>query len=98
MIEQQALDVCADVVASARSAGADAAEAYLEASTFTLVSVLDGRLESVTTATAQGVGTRAIVDGGLGYASGTDLDQAGRTDLAAQAVHLARAASPDPAR
>lgn len=98
MIEQQALDICADVVASARGAGADAAEAYLEASTATTVSVLDGQLESVTTATARGVGARAIVGGGLGYASSADLDRAGRADLATRAVQLAGAAAPDPAR
>jgi len=98
MKDRQALEVCADVVARARDAGADDAEAYLEASTATTVNVLDGQLESVTTATTRGVGIRALVGGALGYASGSDLDAAGRAGLAAQAVYLARAAAPDPAR
>ena len=98
MNEQEALGVCADVIASARSAGADAADAYLESSTSTVVSVLDGALEAVTTATARGVGVRVIVAGGLGYASGSDLDRDGRADLAEQAVYLARVSAPDPAR
>ena len=96
MNEQETLGVCADVIASARSAGADAADAYLESSTSTVVSVLDGALEAVTTATARGVGVRAIVAGGLGYASGSDLDRTGRADLAEQAVYLARVSAPDP--
>ena len=41
---------------------------------------------------------RVLVGGALGFASGTDLDPVGRADLAEQAVHLARASAPDPAR
>ena len=98
MIDREALDLCASVVTSARAAGADEAEAYLEDSTRTIVGVDDGRLESVTTATARGIGVRAMVGGGLGYASGSDVDRAGRAELAEQSVFLARAATPDPAR
>ena len=39
-----------------------------------------------------------LIGGALGLASGTDLDAAGRADLAEQAVRLARASAPDPAR
>src|SRR3954468_23432769 len=92
------LDLCADVVARARAAGADEAEAYFEASTARTVDARGGELEGVTTATTRGVGLRVLVGGALGYASGTDLDPAGRADLAEQAVHLARASAPDPAR
>lgn len=95
MIEQQALDLCADVVARGQATGADEIEAYLESSTTTSVSVSEGKLEAVTSATTRGIGTRAIVGGGVGFASSSDLDPAGRADLAQQAVHLARAATPD---
>lgn len=92
------LDICADVVARARAAGADEAEAYLETSTARTVDARGGALESITNATARGVGVRVLVGGALGFASGTDLDAAGRADLAEQAVWLARASAPDPAR
>src|SRR5204863_6978818 len=90
-----AVDLCADVVARARAAGADEAEAYFESSTNRTVEARGGALESVTTATMRGVGLRVLVGGALGYASGTDLDPAGRADLAEQAVYLARASAPD---
>jgi PmbA protein len=92
------LDLCADVVARARAAGAEEAEAYFEASTSRMVDARAGALEAVTTATNRGIGLRVLVGGALGYASGTDLDPAGRADLAEQAVQLARASAPDPAR
>jgi PmbA protein len=92
------LDLCADVVARARAAGADEAEAYFEASTSRTVDARGGALEGVTTATNRGIGLRVLAGGALGYASSTDLDAAGRADLAEQAVHLARASAPDPAR
>jgi PmbA protein len=96
--EQAALDLCTDIVARARAAGADEAEAYLETSTNRIVEARGGAIESVTTASARGVGVRMLVGGALGYASGTDLDAGGRADLAEQAVRLARASAPDPAR
>lgn len=92
------LDLCADVVARARAAGANEAEAYFEASTTRTIDARGGALEGVTTATNRGIGLRVLVGGALGYASSTDVDTAGRADLAEQAVHLARASAPDPAR
>lgn len=96
--EQAGLDLCADVVARARAAGAEEAEAYLEVSTNRLLDARDGAIESVTTASARGVGVRVLIGGALGYACGSDLDAAGRADLAEQAVRLARSSAPDPAR
>jgi PmbA protein len=93
-----ALDLCADVVARARAAGAEEAEAYFERSTTRTVDARRGALEAVTTASTRGVGVRVLIGGALGYASGTDLDAAGRADLAEQAVQLARASSADPVR
>lgn len=94
----EALDICADIVQRARAAGADEAEAYFESSTNRTVDVRKGELESITTAGARGVGVRVLIGGALGFASGSDLDAAGRADLAEQAVWLARASSPDEAR
>src|SRR5215212_1272371 len=92
------MDLCADIVARARAAGAQEAEAYLESSTTRSVDARGGALEAVTTASARGVSVRVLIDGALGHASGSDLDPAGRADLAEQAVRLARLSAPDPAR
>lgn len=94
----EALDICADIVERARAAGADEVEAYFESSTNRTVDVRKGQLESITTAGARGVGVRVMIGGALGFASGSDLDAAGRADLAEQAVWLARASAPDEAR
>ncbi|HZO31466.1 MAG TPA: TldD/PmbA family protein [Chloroflexota bacterium] len=97
-VDQSNVDVCADVVARAKAAGAEEAEAYLESLTTRTVDARGGALESVTTARAHGVSVRVLIGGALGLASGTDLDSSGRADLAEQAVRLARASAPDPAR
>ena len=94
----EALDICADIVERARAAGADEVEAYFESSTNRTVDARKGQLESITTAGARGVGVRVLIGGALGFASGSDLDAVGRTDLAEQAVWLARASAPDGAR
>jgi PmbA protein len=96
--DQSLVDLCADVVARAKAAGAEEAEAYLESLTMRSADARGGALESVTTAKAHGMGVRVLIGGALGLASGTDLDTAGRADLAEQAVRLARVGSPDPAR
>jgi PmbA protein len=92
------LDICTDVVARARAAGADEAEAYLESSTSRTIDARGGAVESITNASARGVGVRVLINGAVGFASGTDLDAAGRADLAEQAIWLARVSAPDPAR
>jgi PmbA protein len=96
--DQSLVDLCADVVARARAAGADEAEAYLESATTRSADARGGALESVTTAKSHGMGVRVLIGGALGLAAGTDLDAAGRADLAEQAVRLARASTLDPAR
>jgi PmbA protein len=96
--DQRSIDLCADIVSRARAAGAEEAEAYLESMTTRSVDARGGALEAVTTARAHGVSVRVLIGGALGLASGTDLDPAGRADLAEQAVRLAKASSPDPAR
>ena len=55
-VDQSNVDVCADVVARAKAAGAEEAEAYLESLTTRTVDAHGGALESVTTARAHGMG------------------------------------------
>ena len=93
----EALDICADIVERARAAGADEAEAYFESPpTGPLTHARASWM--ITTAGARGVGVRVLIGGALGFASGSDLDAAGRADLAEQAVWLARASAPDATR
>jgi PmbA protein len=96
--DQTSIDLCADIVARARAAGAEEAEAYLETATVRTVDARGGALEAVTTASGRGVSVRVLIAGALGHACGSDLDPAGRADLAEQAVRLARVSAPDPAR
>jgi PmbA protein len=96
--DQTAIDLCADIVARARAAGAEEAEAYLETTTMRTVDARSGALEAVTTASGRGVSVRVLIGGALGHACGSDLDPAGRADLAEQAVRLARLSAPDSAR
>ncbi|MCC6177072.1 MAG: TldD/PmbA family protein [Chloroflexi bacterium] len=92
------LSLCADIVARARVAGADEAEAYCEASTTTTVDARATALESLTQASSRAVGVRVLVGGALGQTYGSDLDTEGRATLAEGAVQLARLATPDPLR
>ena len=90
-VDPVSLDLLADIVARARAAGAEEVDVFLESATTRSVDARRGAIESVTTARSRGVGVRVLIGGALGLASGTDLDAAGRADLAEQAVRLARA-------
>src|ERR1700683_2138656 len=81
----------------ARKAGAAQADAWLEVGRESSVRVRDGEVEDLTQATSRGIGLRVVVDSRLGFATGSDLSEAGLGPLAQQAVALARAAAPDPA-
>src|SRR5918997_3652266 len=96
--EETALELCADVVARARAAGADEAEAYYLGERTTNVKVLDGRLDALTAAESRGVGLRVLVGGALAFAWTTDLAAEARAELADHAVRLAREAMPEPNR
>ena len=96
--EADVLDLCADVVARARAAGADEAEAFYAADRTTTVEVTDGALDALTAAESRGVGLRVLVGGALAFAWSSDLGAAGRAELADQAVRLAREATPEPGR
>ncbi|MDP8922060.1 MAG: TldD/PmbA family protein [Chloroflexota bacterium] len=96
--EQNALELCADVVARTRAAGADEAEAYYLAERTTNVEVLEGRLDALTAAESRGIGLRVLIGGALAFAWASDLGAAGRAELADQATRLAREATPEPGR
>ncbi|MFN8588450.1 MAG: TldD/PmbA family protein [Candidatus Eisenbacteria bacterium] len=79
----------------ARAAGAHIADACVESSRAFTVQVHGGRIESLKQSGTLGLGLRVIVDGAVGFCSGTDLTPAGLDDLARRAVALARFATPD---
>jgi PmbA protein len=81
----------------ARRAGAREAEACVERTRSLEARAADRAVESVRQSTSLGLGLRVIVDGRVGFASSTDLGEAGLDALAARAVALARHSSPDEA-
>ena len=88
---------CAHAVERARAHGAQVADACAEGSRAFTVSVHGGAVDTLKQSGTMGLGMRAIVDGAVGFASGTDLSPAGIDDLARRAVALARFATPDEA-
>lgn len=81
----------------ARAAGATHAEACLESARAFTVRVHGGAIESLKQSGTLGLGLSALVDTRMGFASGTDLSDAGLDDLARRAVALARFGTPDEA-
>lgn len=88
---------CAHAVERAQAHGAQVADACAEGSRAFTVRVHGGSVDSLKQSGTMGLGLRAIVDGAVGFASGTDLTPAGLDDLARRAVALARFATPDEA-
>jgi PmbA protein len=85
------------VVATARSRGADAAEAYLQAGRTLSIEVRNGSLETVQEAASQGIGVRVFVQGRMAFASCNDLAAASVNAAVARAIDLARSTTADPA-
>ncbi|MEQ1834359.1 MAG: TldD/PmbA family protein [Candidatus Eisenbacteria bacterium] len=94
---EQLLDLCAQVVERARAHGAQVADACAESSRAFTVRVHGGSVDTLKQSGTRALGVRAIVDGGVGFTSGTDLSREGLDDLARRAVALARFATPDEA-
>jgi PmbA protein len=82
-------------VDAALSAGAGDAEAYAQRQSGREVRVFGGEVESLTAATAQGVGVRVWIGARAGYAFGTELSGSALGDLAARAVTAAEVADED---
>ena len=89
------LDVCEQLVALARKAGASESEAYAERTRESSVKVREGNVEELQQATSKGVGLRVITAGRLGFAYGTDFSKEGLRTLAARAVSLAKSSAKD---
>jgi len=89
------LEVCERLVAAAKRAGANDAEAYAERTRESSVKVRDGNVEELHQATSKGVGLRVFAGGRLGFAYGTDFSRDGLRKLAHDAVALAKGAAKD---
>lgn len=90
-------DLCERAVERARAHGATVADVCAEASRAFTVRVHGGAVDSLKQSGTYGLGVRAIVNGAVGFASGTDLTPEGVDDLARRAVALAKFATPDDA-
>lgn len=92
----QARDHAADIVARARRAGADAADAVLSADASTDVSVRLGQLEDVGRSEGEELGLRVFVGQRSASVSTSDLASAGLDVLVERAIAMAREAPEDP--
>lgn len=89
------IELAARAADAALAAGASDAEAYATEANEREVRVHGGQVESLTAATQRGVGIRAWIGDRVGYAFGTDLEEAGLSAVASRAVEAARAADGD---
>ena len=84
------------IVKSARTRGADAAEAYLQAGRTLSIDVRNGAVETVEEAASQGVGVRVFVGGRMAFASCNDLAQGSLDNAVGRAIEFARSTTADP--
>jgi PmbA protein len=89
------LEVCEQLVAIAKRAGAGEAEAYAERTRESSVKVRDGNVEELHQATSKGIGLRVFAGGRLGFSYGTDFSRDGLRQLARNALALAKGAAKD---
>lgn len=92
---EQAQDRAADIVARARSAGADAADAVFAADAATEVSVRLGKLEDVGRSESEELGLRVFVGQRSASVSTSDLSGEAMDALVERAVAMAREAPED---
>ncbi len=90
------LDLLADLIARARAAGADAADAVLVAGTSVSVQRRLGRTEHLERSEGRDLGLRVFVGRRAAIVSSTALDPAGFPLLAERAVAMARVVPEDP--
>jgi len=89
-------DVAQDLVARARRAGADAADAVLGDSDGLEVGIRLGEVEKLKRSREQRAGLRVFVGSATAIASSGDLTAAGLDALVTDAIALARVTAPDP--
>src|ERR1700722_17849869 len=85
-----------EVIAKARAAGADAAEAVFAERQSLSVTVRLGELEEVEREESRDLGLRVFVGRRQAVVSGSDLSPTARAKLVERAVAMARAAPEDP--
>ena len=90
------LALLSDLIAAARAAGADAADAVLVAGTSVSVACRLGRTEQVERAEGRDLGLRVFLGQRAAMVSATSVDPAGFAALAARAVAMARVVPEDP--
>ncbi len=90
------LDRLSDLIARARSAGADAADAVLVAGTSLSVARRLGKTEHVERSEGQDLGLRVFIGKQAAIVSATSIDPAGFTELAERAVAMAKVVPEDP--
>jgi PmbA protein len=90
------LDLLADLIARARAAGADAADAILVSGTSVSVQRRLGRTEQLDRSEGRDLGLRVFVHGRQAQVSSTAVDPAGFALLAERAVAMAKVVPEDP--
>lgn len=90
------LDLLDDMLARAKRAGADAADAVFVSSASLSVAQRMGRSEGIERSESGDLGLRVFIGKHQAMASSTDLSPAGLTRLAEQVLAMARAAPDDP--
>src|SRR5436853_7172765 len=97
LLDQSPLvDLARRLVAAARKAGADAADAVAVRSASLSVEVRDGAVEESERSEADDLGLRVLVDHRQAVVSTNDLSRSGIDALAERAVAMARASPDDP--
>jgi PmbA protein len=92
----QHLDLLTDLMARARRAGADAADAIMVQGASLNVSFRLGKLEDVERSEGQDLGIRVLVGKRQAFVSTTDLSSAALDETVARVVAMAKAAPEDP--
>ena len=95
MTTAQPLDLARQIVAKARAAGADQADALAVAARSSSVTVRLQDVESVVDAASRAVGLRVIVGGRQAVVSTSDVGESALDEMVAQAMGLARISEPD---
>ena len=90
------LDRLADLIARARTAGADAADAVLVAGTSLSVNRRFGKTENIERSEGQDLGLRVFIGKQSAIVSATSIDPASFTELAERAVAMAKVVPEDP--
>jgi PmbA protein len=93
---KDSLNLLADLIACARAAGADAADALYVAGTALSVQRREGRTEHLERAEGRDLGLRVFVGKQSAIVSSSSVDPAGFAALAERAVDMARVVPEDP--